>query len=116
MFYYEQCWNRLLDHPRAATAACSIWVRQTPAREQKRSGLNNELIEVYKFRSMYVDACDATASRLVTKGDPRVTPVGRFIRRTSLDELPPTHQRRAQGRPVAGRPAPARDAPLNALA
>jgi lipopolysaccharide/colanic/teichoic acid biosynthesis glycosyltransferase len=37
---------------------------------------------------MYVDQCDATASRLVGKGDPRVTRVGRFIRKTSLDELP----------------------------
>jgi exopolysaccharide biosynthesis polyprenyl glycosylphosphotransferase len=56
--------------------------------KQKRYGFNNELIEVYKFRSMYVDQCDATASKLVTKGDARVTRVGRFIRKTSLDELP----------------------------
>ncbi|HSI39649.1 MAG TPA: undecaprenyl-phosphate glucose phosphotransferase [Xanthobacteraceae bacterium] len=55
---------------------------------QRRYGFNNELIEVLKFRSMYVDASDATASRLVTRGDPRVTRVGRFIRKTSLDELP----------------------------
>lgn len=55
---------------------------------QKRYGFNNEMIEVLKFRSMYVDMCDATASKLVTKGDPRVTRVGRFIRKTSLDELP----------------------------
>ncbi len=55
---------------------------------QKRYGFNNELIEVWKFRSMYVDKCDATASKLVTKDDPRVTKVGRFIRKTSLDELP----------------------------
>jgi Undecaprenyl-phosphate glucose phosphotransferase len=56
--------------------------------KQKRYGFNNELIEVYKFRSMYVDQCDATAAKLVTKGDSRVTRVGRFIRKTSLDELP----------------------------
>jgi len=56
--------------------------------KQKRYGFNNELIEIYKFRSMYVDRLDATATRLVTKGDPRVTRVGRFIRKTSLDELP----------------------------
>ena len=55
---------------------------------QKRYGFNNELIEVYKFRSMYVDQCDAAAARLVSKNDPRVTRVGRFIRKTSLDELP----------------------------
>jgi exopolysaccharide biosynthesis polyprenyl glycosylphosphotransferase len=55
---------------------------------QKRLGFNNELIDVWKFRSMYTDRTDANASRLVTRDDPRVTPVGRFIRRTSLDELP----------------------------
>jgi exopolysaccharide biosynthesis polyprenyl glycosylphosphotransferase len=56
--------------------------------KQKRYGFNNELIEVYKFRSLYVDRCDATASKLVTKQDPRVTNVGRFLRKASLDELP----------------------------
>ena len=56
--------------------------------KQKRYGFNNELIEVFKFRSMYTDLADATASKLVTRDDPRVTPVGRFIRRTSIDELP----------------------------
>ena len=55
---------------------------------QKRYGFNNELIEVYKFRSMFVDRRDADAAKLVTKDDPRVTRVGRFIRKTSLDELP----------------------------
>jgi Undecaprenyl-phosphate glucose phosphotransferase len=55
---------------------------------QKRQGFNNELIEVLKFRSMYADQADADAAKLVTKGDPRVTRVGRFIRKTSLDELP----------------------------
>ena len=56
--------------------------------KQKRFGYNNELIEVFKFRSMYTDKADATASKLVTKNDPRVTKVGRIIRKTSLDELP----------------------------
>ena len=56
--------------------------------KQKRFGFNNELIEVYKFRSMYVDQLDPTAAKLVTRDDPRVTRVGRFIRKTSLDELP----------------------------
>src|SRR5450631_909350 len=56
--------------------------------KQKRFGFNNDLIEGYKFRSMYVDAADAAANKLVTKDDPRVTRVGRFIRKTSIDELP----------------------------
>ena len=55
---------------------------------QKRFGFNNELVQVYKFRSMYTDMSDATANKLVTKGDPRVTKVGRIIRKTSMDELP----------------------------
>ena len=56
--------------------------------KQKRYGFNNELVEVYKFRSMYTDRCDVNAAELVTRGDTRVTRVGRFIRATSLDELP----------------------------
>ena len=56
--------------------------------KQKRYGFNNDLIEVYKFRSMYADAADAGANKLVTKDDPRVTRIGRIIRKASLDELP----------------------------
>ncbi|PWK67495.1 undecaprenyl-phosphate glucose phosphotransferase [Aminobacter sp. AP02] len=56
--------------------------------KQKRHGFNNEVIEVYKFRSMYTDQSDPTARKSVTKNDPRVTRVGRIIRKTSIDELP----------------------------
>ncbi|MDG9924020.1 MULTISPECIES: undecaprenyl-phosphate glucose phosphotransferase [unclassified Pseudomonas] len=55
---------------------------------QKRYGYNNRLIEVYKFRSMYHQMADANAERQTIRGDARVTRVGSFIRRTSLDELP----------------------------
>ncbi|MCX5568639.1 undecaprenyl-phosphate glucose phosphotransferase [Kaistia nematophila] len=55
---------------------------------QKRYGFNNEVIEVFKFRSMYHHMSDPAAKVAVTKGDARVTRIGRFIRRTSLDELP----------------------------
>jgi Undecaprenyl-phosphate glucose phosphotransferase len=55
---------------------------------QKRFGFNNEQIDVLKFRSLHHHWADPTASKVVTKNDPRVTRVGRFIRRTSLDELP----------------------------
>ncbi len=55
---------------------------------QKRFGFNNEVVSVWKFRSMYTDKCDFAAKAVVTKGDPRVTRVGRFIRKTSIDELP----------------------------
>ncbi|HEX2147290.1 MAG TPA: undecaprenyl-phosphate glucose phosphotransferase [Pseudorhizobium sp.] len=55
---------------------------------QKRHGFNNEVIDVLKFRSMYTELSDPTAKQAVTKNDPRVTPIGRFIRKTSIDELP----------------------------
>jgi Undecaprenyl-phosphate glucose phosphotransferase len=55
---------------------------------QSRHGYNHRPIMVWKFRSMRHEACDAEARRIVTRGDDRVTRVGRFIRRTSVDELP----------------------------
>jgi Undecaprenyl-phosphate glucose phosphotransferase len=55
---------------------------------QRRYGFNNNVIEVLKFRSLRHEQGDPNAKRVVTKDDPRVTRVGRFIRKTSLDELP----------------------------
>ena len=55
---------------------------------QRRHGFNQEEIVVWKFRSMRQEAADATASRQVTHDDDRVTKIGKFIRKTSLDELP----------------------------
>ena len=56
--------------------------------KQTRYGFNNEQIEIFKFRSMYSEQLDYEVTKQVTRGDPRVTRVGRFIRKTSLDELP----------------------------
>ncbi|MCS6986088.1 MAG: undecaprenyl-phosphate glucose phosphotransferase [Sphingomonadaceae bacterium] len=55
---------------------------------QPREGFNNRLFEVLKFRSMAHDACETHDIRQATRGDRRVTRVGAFIRRTSIDELP----------------------------
>jgi Undecaprenyl-phosphate glucose phosphotransferase len=55
---------------------------------QPRHGYNHRPVEVWKFRSMYVGDCDPAARRIVTRDDPRVTRVGRVIRRFSIDELP----------------------------
>jgi Undecaprenyl-phosphate glucose phosphotransferase len=55
---------------------------------QKRFGFNNERVDVFKFRSLYHDHADPLAKTVVTKGDKRVTRVGRFIRKSSIDELP----------------------------
>jgi Undecaprenyl-phosphate glucose phosphotransferase len=55
---------------------------------QRRHGYMNEEFLVWKFRSMRVESTDLNALRQVSAGDERITRVGRFIRRTSLDELP----------------------------
>ncbi len=56
--------------------------------KQRRQGFNNELFEVWKFRTMYASVADADCEVQTTKDDPRVTPVGWFLRKLSLDELP----------------------------
>jgi Undecaprenyl-phosphate glucose phosphotransferase len=56
--------------------------------KQKRHGFNNRVFEVYKFRSMKVEMQDLDAKKQVTKNDDRVTKLGRFIRKTSIDEMP----------------------------
>ncbi|MGU7772837.1 undecaprenyl-phosphate glucose phosphotransferase [Burkholderia sp. MR1-5-21] len=55
---------------------------------QKRKGIDGHEFEIYKFRSMKVHQEVAGKVTQATKNDARVTPVGRFLRRTSLDELP----------------------------
>jgi putative colanic acid biosynthesis UDP-glucose lipid carrier transferase len=55
--------------------------------KQRRNGLDGEEIMVYKFRSM-TTLDDGSVVRQATRGDPRITPFGAFIRKTSLDELP----------------------------
>ncbi len=55
---------------------------------QNRTGLGNSSFQILKFRSMYVDLCDESGIVQTVAGDSRVTPVGRFLRRSNLDELP----------------------------
>jgi len=55
---------------------------------QRRQGFNNEPIVVWKFRSLRHEMRDDAAERQVIHDDPRITRVGRFLRATSLDELP----------------------------
>jgi exopolysaccharide biosynthesis polyprenyl glycosylphosphotransferase len=56
--------------------------------KQDRIGRDNRIFSMFKFRSMYVEMCDPNATQLTLRSDPRVTRVGEFIRRTSIDELP----------------------------
>ena len=55
---------------------------------QQRYGFNNNLIEVWKFRTMYTHMADHGGHVQASRGDQRVTKVGAFLRRSSLDELP----------------------------
>ncbi len=55
---------------------------------QPRLGFNNRPFMLFKFRSMYHHMADLSADRQTSRGDPRVTRVGRLLRRFSVDELP----------------------------
>ncbi|WP_162888090.1 undecaprenyl-phosphate glucose phosphotransferase [Sphingomonas mesophila] len=55
---------------------------------QQREGFNNRPFMVWKFRTMFTDRCEAVDIVQAQRGDSRVTKVGAFLRRTSLDELP----------------------------
>ena len=55
---------------------------------QERVGLHNRPFQMYKFRSMEVQSPEQERKGWTVRDDPRVTKVGRFIRKTSLDEFP----------------------------
>jgi exopolysaccharide biosynthesis polyprenyl glycosylphosphotransferase len=55
---------------------------------QERMGLDGKAFNVYKFRSMFVGAEDTTGPIWARKDDPRATPIGRWLRKLDLDELP----------------------------
>jgi len=55
---------------------------------QKRYGYHNRRFLIFKFRTMYVERGDQRGVQQTTAGDSRVTPLGRILRKTSLDELP----------------------------
>lgn len=56
--------------------------------KQKRLTIDEKVFEIYKFRSMVVDAEKYSGVQLATENDPRITPIGKFLRKTRLDELP----------------------------
>jgi lipopolysaccharide/colanic/teichoic acid biosynthesis glycosyltransferase len=55
---------------------------------QRRMGRGNQFFDIYKFRTMRADRSDVAGNRSAAKDDDRITRVGRFMRKTSLDELP----------------------------
>ena len=72
--------------------AIAFWIGRTDKGpilfRQWRLGRDGKVFALLKFRSMYADRCDAAGIAQVTANDNRVTRIGAFIRRTSLDELP----------------------------
>lgn len=61
---------------------------QSGGDEQRLRDLGGRAFTIYKFRSMYVDAESQSGAVWATKGDRRVTPVGRILRKSRMDELP----------------------------
>jgi lipopolysaccharide/colanic/teichoic acid biosynthesis glycosyltransferase len=62
--------------------------RGWPIYSQERLGLDGRVFTIYKIRTMYNDCERLSGPRWSTPGDPRVTPIGRFLRSTHIDELP----------------------------
>ncbi|WP_066632788.1 sugar transferase [Desulfolucanica intricata] len=56
--------------------------------KQQRLGLDGQVFWMYKFRSMVKNAVNMGSGMFIEQNDPRITPVGKFLRKTSLDELP----------------------------
>ena len=95
------CWNKLLD---LAFGLCGLIILalafpflalliylDSPGPifyTQERTGYRGRTFSIYKFRSMHTETEQAKRPAWVTKGDPRITRVGRFLRATHLDEVP----------------------------
>ena len=75
--------------------------------KQERVGLHNEPFRMYKFRTMYVQTEEEERKGWTHKDDPRITKIGRFLRKTSLDELPQIYNilagRMGTGQWISGR-------------
>jgi lipopolysaccharide/colanic/teichoic acid biosynthesis glycosyltransferase len=76
--------------PVSALIACAIKLtsRGPIVYRGQRVGRNMEPFSIYKFRTLLVDAEARIGARLLTPGDPLYTPIGRFLKRTKLDEIP----------------------------
>ncbi len=80
----------ILTSPFMITAALAIHLydKGPVFYKQKRLTKDGKTFEIYKFRSMIVDAEKESGARLAAENDDRITPVGHFIRKTRIDELP----------------------------
>lgn len=97
----QRFWKRVLDLVLAVpvfivtspimlltTAAIKLYDRGSVLYKQVRCTMDGKEFEIYKFRSMVEGAESDGVAKLARKGDARITPVGRFIRATRIDELP----------------------------
>ena len=69
----------------------SVLIKQTKGPilfRQKRVGKDKKLFEIYKFRSMYANTPQDVPTHLLENPESRITPIGHFLRKSSLDELP----------------------------
>jgi Undecaprenyl-phosphate glucose phosphotransferase len=79
----------VLGIPLLLIAAIVRWSSPGPVfYRQERMGLDGKAFNVYKFRSMFIDAEDTTGPIWARDDDPRATPIGRWLRHFDLDELP----------------------------
>lgn len=98
---YLRFWKRFLDILLSLLALTILWplmlivaalIKLTSPGpvlfRQQRLGLNGKTFSIYKFRSMTVNAEHTGSGVYSEKDDPRVTKIGKFIRATSIDELP----------------------------
>lgn len=70
---------------------CFLIKRETPGPaifSQERWGIDQCKIRIYKFRSMYIDKGDVSGVAQTVSDDPRITQIGKILRKTSIDELP----------------------------
>lgn len=72
----------------AAAAAVKAYDGGTVFYKQKRLTIGGKIFNIYKFRSMITDAEKVGGAQLASDNDPRITPVGRFLRKIRMDELP----------------------------
>lgn len=80
----------VITSPVMLAAALMVWLSSpgTVIFRQERVGLHNKPFYMYKFRTMEKQSPKEERRAWTVRNDPRVTPVGKFLRRTSLDELP----------------------------
>lgn len=79
--------NLRTSRDRRAEAAAKNGNRRQQSSDRRQATCYGKPFVLYKFRTMRIDA-EKNGAQFATKGDPRVTPIGRFLRKTRLDELP----------------------------